>query len=203
MYSVQSWTKRNVISLKHMCDKSGITTAVVFWVAHLYICTKLTFGNYELVHLADRIWSWLTCSFNQLVVSAWWFLLCETVAWYLHQCNCQCSLFEFIIQYFFHGARCSLFEFPSPFSVSSFMGLYVHRNLKDCWGQGALDGYCDLEREKYCYRSPKLLLQPCFACTTLGRFSEAGLHEWMPFVIFRTRSHSRADFWVGVASCCV
>ena len=43
----------------------------------------------------------------------------------------------------------------------------------------------------------------------IGRFSEAGLHEWMPFVIFRARSrersqrHFRADFWVGVASRCV
>ena len=52
------------------------------------------------------------------------------------------------IQYFFHGAQCSLFKFPSPFSVSSFMGLYVHRNLKDCWGRGALDGYLDLQRER-------------------------------------------------------
>ena len=39
----------------------------------------------------------------------------------------------------------------------------------------------------------------------IGRFSEAGLHEWMPFVIFRARSrersqrHFRPDFWVGVA----
>ena len=41
------------------------------------------------------------------------------------------------------------------------------------------------------------------------RVSEAGLHEWMPFVIFRARSrerpqrHFRADFRVGVASRCV
>ena len=40
----------------------------------------------------------------------------------------------------------------------------------------------------------------------IGRFSEAGLHEWMPFVVFRARSrersqrHFRADFWVGAAS---
>ena len=45
--------------------------------------------------------------------------------------------------------------------------------------------------------------------TSIGRFSEAGLHEWMPFVIFHVRSHKRsqchfrADFWVGVASRCV
>ena len=44
---------------------------------------------------------------------------------------------------------------------------------------------------------------------TIGQFSEAGLHEWMLFVIFRARSrersqrHFRADFWVGVASRCV
>ena len=44
---------------------------------------------------------------------------------------------------------------------------------------------------------------------TVGRFSEAGLHEWMPFVIFRARSCKRsqhrfhADFWVGIVSCCV
>ena len=43
----------------------------------------------------------------------------------------------------------------------------------------------------------------------IGRFSEAGLHEWMSFVIFRGRSRERsqrhflADFWVGVASRCV
>ena len=43
----------------------------------------------------------------------------------------------------------------------------------------------------------------------IGRFNEAALHEWMPFVIFRTRSrerlqrHFRADFWVGVVSRCV
>ena len=42
-----------------------------------------------------------------------------------------------------------------------------------------------------------------------GRFSEAGLHEQMPFVIFRARSgewsqrHFRADFWAGIASHCV
>ena len=43
----------------------------------------------------------------------------------------------------------------------------------------------------------------------IGRFSEAGLHKLMPFVIFHARSrerslcHSWADFWVGIASCCV
>ena len=43
----------------------------------------------------------------------------------------------------------------------------------------------------------------------IRQFSEAGLHEWMSFVIFRARSlerlqrHFRADFWVGVASHCV
>ena len=43
----------------------------------------------------------------------------------------------------------------------------------------------------------------------IGRFSEAGLHEWMPFVIFRARSRERsqrrfrANFWAGVASRCV
>ena len=47
----------------------------------------------------------------------------------------------------------------------------------------------------------------CFLFS-IGWFSEAGLHEWMPFVTFRTRSceksqhHFRADFWVGVASRC-
>ena len=44
---------------------------------------------------------------------------------------------------------------------------------------------------------------------SIGQFSEAGLHKWMPFVIFRASSHERsqhhfrADFWVGIASCCV
>ena len=43
----------------------------------------------------------------------------------------------------------------------------------------------------------------------IGQSSEAGLHEWMPFVIFHAGSHKRsqrhiwADFWVGVASHCV
>ena len=47
------------------------------------------------------------------------------------------------------------------------------------------------------------------SCRYIGRFSEAGLHEWMTFVIFSERScersqrHFRADFWVGVASRCV
>ena len=42
-----------------------------------------------------------------------------------------------------------------------------------------------------------------------GRFSEAGLHEWMPFVIFRARSHERSQhhfravFGVSVVSRCV
>ena len=47
-------------------------------------------------------------------------------------------------------------------------------------------------------------------CTTsIGRFSEAGLHKWMPFIIFHARSrersqcHFRADLWVGAASRCV
>ena len=44
------------------------------------------------------------------------------------------------------------------------------------------------------------------SATYIGRFSETGLHEWMPFVIFRAKSrershrHFRANFWVGVAS---
>ena len=43
----------------------------------------------------------------------------------------------------------------------------------------------------------------------IGRFSEAGLHEWMPFVIFHARScerlqrHFWASFWIGIVSCCV
>ena len=43
----------------------------------------------------------------------------------------------------------------------------------------------------------------------IGRFGEAGLHEYMPFVIFRAKSrersqrHFRTDFCVGVASRCV
>ena len=41
---------------------------------------------------------------------------------------------------------------------------------------------------------------------SIGWFSEAGLHKWMPFVIFharcrkRSQHHFQADFWVGVAS---
>ena len=48
-----------------------------------------------------------------------------------------------------------------------------------------------------------------YYASAIGRFSEAGLLEWMRFVIFRERSlrevtaHFRADFWVGVASRCV
>ena len=44
---------------------------------------------------------------------------------------------------------------------------------------------------------------------SIGQFNEAGLHEWMPFIIFHARSHERSwchfqtNFWVGVASCCV
>ena len=44
------------------------------------------------------------------------------------------------------------------------------------------------------------------AClVVIGRFSEAFLLEWMPFVIFRARSRERSQrhFWVGVASRCV
>ena len=47
----------------------------------------------------------------------------------------------------------------------------------------------------------------CYKC--IGRFSEAGLLEWMRFVIFSRKksrevaAHFRADFWVGVASHCV
>ena len=43
----------------------------------------------------------------------------------------------------------------------------------------------------------------------IGRFSEAGLRKWMPFVIFCARSRERsqchfwANFWVGIASRCV
>ena len=43
----------------------------------------------------------------------------------------------------------------------------------------------------------------------IGQFSEAGLHEWMPFVIFHARSRERsqhhfwANFWVGIVSRCV
>ena len=46
-------------------------------------------------------------------------------------------------------------------------------------------------------------------CLPIGWFSEASLHEWMPFVIFcaisreRSQHHFRADLWVGVASRCV
>ena len=32
----------------------------------------------------------------------------------------------------------------------------------------------------------------CFFGHPIGRFSEVGLHIWMPFVIFRTRSHERS-----------
>ena len=32
----------------------------------------------------------------------------------------------------------------------------------------------------------------CFFWHPIGRFSEVGLHIWMPFVIFRTRSHERS-----------
>ena len=45
--------------------------------------------------------------------------------------------------------------------------------------------------------------------TSIGWFSEAGLYKWMPFVIFHARSHERslhhfrADFRVGVTSCCI
>ena len=44
---------------------------------------------------------------------------------------------------------------------------------------------------------------------SIGQLSEAGLLEWMRFVIFRAKksrevaAHSRADFWVAVPSRCV
>ena len=49
----------------------------------------------------------------------------------------------------------------------------------------------------------------CFDYYAIGRFSKAGLLEWIRFVIFHTRSSERSQrtsrpiFWVGVASCCV
>ena len=36
--------------------------------------------------------------------------------------------------------------------------------------------------------SPVRLGEWLWSCTCIGRFSEAGLHEWMPFVIFRARN---------------
>ena len=56
-------------------------------------------------------------------------------------------------------------------------------------------------------QQPKSIHKACRAC--IGWFSEAGLHEWMPFVIFHAKSCDRsqhplrANFWVGIASCCV
>ena len=52
-------------------------------------------------------------------------------------------------------------------------------------------------------------LQKLWDLLTIRRFSEPGLREWMPLVIFRARSCERlqcpfqADFWVGIASCYV
>ena len=38
----------------------------------------------------------------------------------------------------------------------------------------------------------KLITSCCHTRPLFGRFSEAGLHEWMPFVIFRTKSREKS-----------
>ena len=58
----------------------------------------------------------------------------------------------------------------------------------------------------YC---PYLFYNLYWCVVHIGRFSEVGLREWMPCVIFRAWScersqhHFQADFWVGIASHCV
>ena len=115
-------------------------------------------------------------------------------------------------------------------SVSAYEGIYIYINAFS-W-LFLINGNCGIY---FCLHSPfsyillhKFPLNTLFCSQSLGpslpmtayiiafswlfligRFSEAGLHEWMPFVIFRVRSckmlqyHFWADFWVGVASCCV
>ena len=72
--------------------------------------------------------------------------------------------------------------------------------------------HCSLQEMPYpgkAQQHPQEQRYPFLSDNGIGRFSEAGLHEWMPFVIFRARSreklqrHFRADFWVGFASRCV
>ena len=68
-----------------------------------------------------------------------------------------------------------------------------------------------INRQRWLWKTgqqqPKSIHKACRAC--IGWFSEAGLHEWMPFVIFHAKSCNRsqhplrANFWVGIASCCV
>ena len=66
-----------------------------------------------------------------------------------------------------------------------------------------------LQQKWYLCQLPPMIVVYNQHNLAIGWFSEAGLHEWMPFVIFRARSRKRlqhhfwADFWVGVASCCV
>ena len=64
--------------------------------------------------------------------------------------------------------------------------------------------------ERFCifllsiYLSIYMHMRSCTDICDIGQFSEAGLHEWMPSVIFHARScersqcHFRADFWVAL-----
>ena len=61
-------------------------------------------------------------------------------------------------------------------------------------------GLCKHQNNPACAKSVRVFI--VLKLDTIGWFSEAGLHERMPFVIFRARSrersqrHFRADFWV-------
>ena len=49
-----------------------------------------------------------------------------------------------------------------------------------CWGENA-----------HLYRLTNTIWDAARTVVGIGRFSEAGLHKWMPFVIFHARSHKR------------
>ena len=84
-------------------------------------------------------------------------------------------------------------------------------SCKNYWGKGLESG-----KKVFCFCFLFLADQKivssrgkCILGLPIGQFGEAGLLEWMPFVIFHTRSHERsqhhfqADFWVDIALCCV
>ena len=52
---------------------------------------------------------------------------------------------------------------------------------------------CYKVQPRYTFEKCKYLDSPMFMWTTIGRFSEAGLHEWMRFVIFRARRRERSQ----------
>ena len=82
-------------------------------------------------------------------------------------------------------------------------------SCKKYWGNGMEGGK---KMSLHCFWADQKIASSWIKCILghpVGRFSEAGLHKWMPFVIFHTGSHEKlqchfwANFWVGVALRCV